>query len=470
MDAHCQKQAAPSNGALYREALEMDEASQRLVAMINDEDAFSKPMDEVETLQLQAAQAVLCERRGQVPVLDRRASAAGIDSVRRRADLVPLLFAHTTYKSYPSSFIERKQWKNMQRWLTTISSGDATGVATEGIEDEDAWVQRLRVEGHQILATSGTSGKCSFLDHSADDTARKFNHFSRVYGWPYTRPRQDRAFVWLGPQFGADSAVQGAQIAAEVWAPPEKRRFLTDEPVRLTEISAMAAMRKRMAEGSATPGEIADFEASAARKADVMGQKVRALTDFVLDQRQEPMVLTGMWSQHMSIIARAKERGIKDGDFHPDTVLSAVGGVKAIALPKDYKEQVQRFYGEVIRPSYYGMTEMFLLMPCCEAGRYHVPPGQIPLVLDDRGEKLLNGESVKDSVVEGRYAFVDLAIDGRWSGCITSDRVQLDTSPICRCGRSGPTILDSVRRIAAEDDHIGCAGTIDAYITGALAA
>jgi hypothetical protein len=90
-------------------------------------------------------------------------------------------------------------------------------------------------------------------------------------------------------------------------------------------------------------------------------------------------------------------------------------------------------------------------------------------VLDQAGEQLLNTEDVTGQVVEGRFAFVDFAITGRWSGTITSDRVQLDTGEHCLCGRPGPTILDTITRYATGDDTIGCAGTIDGYIRGALA-
>ena len=72
--------------------------------------------------------------------------------------------------------------------------------------------------------------------------------------------------------------------------------------------------------------------------------------------------------------------------------------------------------------------------------------------------------------IEGRMAFVDLTFDGRWGGLISGDKIQLDFND-CPCGRKGPTILDTITRYAqpGEDDHIGCAGTIDSYVRGALA-
>ena len=71
-----------------------------------------------------------------------------------------------------------------------------------------------------------------------------------------------------------------------------------------------------------------------------------------------------------------------------------------------------------------------------------------------------------------RFGFLDLAYDGRWGGLITGDRVTVDFAERCACGRAGPTLLDNIGRFVrpGEDDHIGCAGTIDAYIRGAVQA
>src|SRR3546814_2891855 len=84
-------------------------------------------------------------------------------------------------------------------------------------------------------------------------------------------------------------------------------------------------------------------------------------------------------------------------------------------------------------------------MPRCRAGgRYHVPPWVVPLILDKSGDALLpigNGE------YEGRAAFFDLSIDGRWGGVISGDRISIDFSP-CPCGHKGPSIRDNIARYA----------------------
>jgi hypothetical protein len=224
-----------------------------------------------------------------------------------------------------------------------------------------------------------------------------------------------------------------------------------------------------MAEGLATPGEIAQFEAKSLEQGRRMGQALQGLVDRILAARHEPIVLSGLWAQHLAIIRRARELGIQDGEFHPQSYIAAGGGIKGVTLPPDYKEQVDRFYGNVIRGTAYGMTEQAQVMPRCEAMRYHCPPGLIMLLLDRPGETLLEATS---GIVEGRYAFLDLLYDGRWGGLISGDKISVDFAERCPCGRRGPTILDTIARYAqtGEDDHIGCAGTIDAYVRGAMPA
>ena len=400
----------------------------------------------------------------------KRAEDAGIGRIRSFDDLVPLLFAHTVYKSYPTSFVEQGRWDRMLQWLNTLSVADTTNTDLSSVTDVDQWIDRLWSAGHRVLATSGSSGKCSFLNQTHGDYALKTRHFRYAVGWPFVRASRDRPLFWLGPIKGPNSAVEAAQINAENWGRPDAIHVLSDEPLRISEVSRLAALRKRMADGTATPGEIADAEAEAKIKGKEQYAALMKLADKIFEHRHEPIMLTGMWAQHMAIIQRARELGVKDGDFHPQTVVNAGGGIKGLALPPDYKEQVDRFYGKVVRPGAYGMTEMMQLLPRCEAGRYHRAPGLIMLVLDRSGERLLTPADASHGQAEGRFAFLDLGYEGRWGGLITGDKVTIDFAERCACGRTGPTLLDSITRWAqiGEDDHIGCAGTIDAYIRGAV--
>ena len=444
---------------------------QQLVDSVLDPDtAFDLPASDVEPLQLRAAQELFEERRTQIPLLARRAEEAGIERVQSLQDLVPLLFAHTVYKSYPPAFVEKGQWGRMLQWLNTLSVADTTNVDVEGVKDVDDWIARLWAAGHRVLATSGSTGKCSFLNHTVGDNALKKRHFKYAVGWPFVQSKADRTVFWLGPLEGPNSACEAAGFNAENFGKPGHTHALTDEPLRIADVSRMAAMRKKMADGSATPAEIAAFEVEAARKGAQGREAMAGLADAILDRRAEPMLIAGMWAQYMTLIARARERGIGDGEFHPQTIVNAGGGVKGLPLPADYKEQVDRFFGPVVRPAAYGMTELAQVMPRCEAGRYHRAPGLIWLIVDRDGERMLDAADGEDGIVEGRFAFLDLLYEGRWGGLITGDKVTVDFKNRCACGRHGPTLFDTITRFAqpGEDDHIGCAGTIDAYVRGAI--
>lgn len=435
------------------------------------EDVFDRPWPDIEARQLEAARELFVERRDQIPVLRRRADDSDVTEIRTLDDLVPLLFAHTAYKSYPPSFVAQGRWDRLLQWMQTLSVAKVTDVDVEGVTDVDDWMERLRAAGHMVLATSGSGGKVSFLNHTREDAEKKRRHYRRMSGWPFVKADNSRVVFLTSPSRGPNSAIEAAQNSAAVWARPGEAHFLTDEPLRLAEISASAALNQRMAEGTATPAEIEAAQAEARARGERMSAAMDVFVDKILAHRHEPIVVSALWAQHMSIIERARARGIPDGGFHPDSLVSAGGGLKGVALPADYREQVDRFYGKVIRNNAYGMTEMAQTCPKCQCGRYHRPPGLIWLLLDRDGERRLVADDGVDGVVEGRFAFLDLLYEGRWGGLISGDKVTIDFKD-CPCGRPGPTILDTISRYAqaGESDHIGCAGTIDAYIRGAVAA
>jgi hypothetical protein len=427
---------------------------------------FDLPVAELEPLQLRAAQEVFAQRIEQIPLLKRRADDTGISAIASLEDLVPLLFAHTTYKSYPFAFVDQGRWDRLLKWLSTVSAADVTGVDVNGVEDIDGFIDRLWKSGFEVLATSGTSGKCSIIPRTSADRVIQKRQLQHALRWTGVAPDRSRVFFGLGPRSGPNMFVVCLNMLAEIYGRPDEIHYLTDQPLRVSDVSRSARMRKRMAEGEATPAEIADFERETAAKGAAGMVALQRLADLIVSHRHEPIYMSGQWAQHLAIIHRARELGVGDGEFNLESYVAAGGGVKAIKLPDDYQQQVARFYGPVRSGKQYGMTEMSQLFPMCEKGRYHRPAALILLLLDGAGEKILNRDS---GVVEGRYGFVDLALEGRWGGLISGDRVQVDFST-CPCGRPGPTILDTISRWAppGEDDHIGCAGTLDAYVRTAI--
>jgi hypothetical protein len=238
----------------------MDDTRTQLLDMIVAPDsAYDQPWGELASARLKAADELFQQRREQIPLLAKRAEDAGVAKIRDFDDLVPLLFAHTVYKSYPQSFYERGRWDRMLQWLNTLSVNDVTDVDVAGVTDVDEWLDRLWAAGHAVIATSGSSGKCSFLNHTMGDRARKTRHFKYSSGWPFAHADGDHAYFWLGPSSGRTSAVEAFVANSENWGRPGEIFALSDEPLLISDVSETAAFRAKMAGGTATPDEIADM-------------------------------------------------------------------------------------------------------------------------------------------------------------------------------------------------------------------
>ncbi len=443
-------------------------ARDRLLAQVESHDPYGLPADTLREWQLCAARELFAERRRQIRILDRRARDTGVSSVDGFADLVPLLFSHTTYKSYPQSFVDKGQWSLMLRWFGTLSARPVDDVDVAGVKDVDGFIARLWAAGHLTVTTSGTSGKVSFLNRCAQDDAFLSRAYQHAFLWPQpTEAKRDRHFFMLGPRSGPYQMMVSTRIQSEVFGRPDSIHYLTDDPLNIAYLIRVASMRARIADGSATPQEIADAEATAAAQSQTMQQAFERIADRILALRKEPAIISGPWIQFWRFMEYARAKGIGDGEFHPDTIIASGGGLKGMNLPADYQAQLLDFFGPVRMKKTYGMSELSWAAPQCEAGRYHAAPWVIPLLLDDSGERLL---STDGGVAKGRFAFLDLAFEARWGGVITGDCVSMDHAARCACGRPGPTVLPDIARYAdlGAEDKIGCAGTIDAYVRGAL--
>ena len=139
-------------------------------------------------------------------------------------------------------------------------------------------------------------------------------------------------------------------------------------------------------------------------------------------------------------------------------------GTKGADLPPDYLQQILGFFGmdPADLPNAYGMSELAAPLAGID-GAYRPPPWVVPLLLDDSGQILIDRDRGN---AEGRFAFLDLAIGGRWGGVITGDRVTADFST-----PNFSIALDSISRYGTAeggDDRLTCAGTIDTYVRGIM--
>jgi hypothetical protein len=161
-----------------------------------------------------------------------------------------------------------------------------------------------------------------------------------------------------------------------------------------------------------------------------------------------------------------RAKGYSGKDFRENSAFVS-GGLKRVQVPSNYRE----FIFETLNLSparlclTYGMQEANTNSPRCSAGRYHMAPWVMLLLLDESGENLI--EPTSSGELEGRAAFFDLSLDGRWGGVISGDKIRATWAP-CACGNRSPSVSDDIQRYAdmANGDKIACSGTIDAYVRG----
>jgi len=445
-------------------------AVQELVGLFDAADPYAFSDTYLDPLQLQAIDDRFQQRRTQLPVLAQRASDSGVDRVTALQDVLPLLFPHSLYKSYPEAFVTQGRWDRMNQWLGTLSTQSMDGIDLDGITDIDDWLSRLHAAGHLVYSSSGTSGKCALLPSTAEDFDFAAKTWREFFRWAFgTEAKQDLPAFILLPSRGAHVFVPTMNRLGQDVGRPGQVHFLSDLPSTAAEGNRLGSLRRAIAEGRATPTEIAALETFGAERQQEMGDRLIELVDHLVEHRHEPIFMLALYQQMFQIMQELRARGIEDA-FHPDSAILTGGGRKADnTMPPDYREQVRAFLAPVRLVELYGMSELTAHCPPCPQDAWHVPPTVALLVLDKTGEQLLNPARGEGGVVEGRMAFVDVAVEGRWGGLITGDNITANFSA-CGCGRPGPTVTSIVRYsdLPEGDDKLTCAGSMDAYVRGVI--
>src|SRR5579864_2489581 len=87
----------------------------RLLALADCEHRFDITLADLLPRQLKAMNERFKNRIEQIKLLQHRAETSHVTEIRRLSDIVPLLFAHTTYKSYPEGWLMEKKWDRLGR-------------------------------------------------------------------------------------------------------------------------------------------------------------------------------------------------------------------------------------------------------------------------------------------------------------------------------------------------------------------
>jgi len=447
----------------------MASALEYLTGLQRDPNRFAASSSDLAAAQVAALDERFQERRDRIPLLAKRARDAGLERITAREDVVPVLFPHSVYKSYPDGFLANENWPGIAKWLGTISPHPIATLAWDEVTDLDDFVVRLEAAGNYLSCSSGTTGKSAMLIAAAADLARVRVDAVEVFAWGSgVEPCADRRNLGLAPVVVSPRNQASGEGLAEAFGLPGVPPYrLEIPPITVGRMTRMVVLRKAIAEGTARPDEIADFDTTSRERAEALERSYALGAEALIAARDDKLFISGMWNALYHVAELVRERGYAADDFHPDNCIYVGGGLKRAQLPDDYQEFVHGTFNIPPEREFqnYSMQELNSGMPRCRGGRrYHVPPWVVPLVLDEAGEVALPHPS---GALEGRAAFFDLSLDGRWGGVITGDRITLALDP-CPCGVAGPTVHDTIVRYAdlVGDDKIGCAGTVDAYVRG----
>ncbi len=447
----------------------MGAAVDKLLSYQGKADRFDIAWADLRERQVAAMNERFQDRKAKIKLLHHRAHEADISEITSIETMVPMLFPHTAYKSYPESFLTQEKWDRLSKWLGTVSPYPIAALDMARINGIDDWIDQLQAAGNYISCSSGTTGKSAMLVASDADMEWSRVDTVEVFAWGAgVEPNQDRKLIGCAPVATVPKNVMISEAQYAAFANPNWPRWVYPvPPITVGSLTKMVVLRKKMADGTALPQEIADFESMSTDRQAILDKAIELTADEIITHRDKKLMVAGLWSGLYAVAKIVRDKGFSGADFDPENCIYVGGGLKRAQLPDDYQQFVHETFNIPAERTFqnYSMQELNSGMPKCRAGgRYHVPPWIVPFLLNEEGDALL---PMGQGEVEGRAAFFDLSLDGRWGGVITGDKISIDFGP-CECGNKGPSVKDTIMRYAdiKGDDKIGCAGTIDAYVRG----
>jgi acyl-CoA synthetase (AMP-forming)/AMP-acid ligase II len=412
------------------------------------------------------------QHRESIVMLRNLADRLGVKEVREFDDVVPLFFAHTAFKSYPSSLLDKKRFDLMTKWLDKLTSHDLSHVDTEGCDSIDDWIDRLDEQTPlEVITSSGTTGTLSIIPK--DKAGATYNmelwkmFLFQTFGKEPTPeeldPRVD--VIWPNYAKGKLGHLRMAAMLERAFTGGDESRFhaLYSEEVSTDLMFLASKLRAAASRGELDRVQIDpkllarkdEFEAMQARRPAEMARFLERCTRDLAGKR---VFMTGAYNLMYELAEEGLKRGVKRV-FARDSAILTGGGLKGFVLPENYMDVIQEFLGVDEIQEGYGMSEISAFHWACPEKRFHVQPWVIPFLLDpDTSEPL-----PREGVVTGRAAFYDFLNRSHWGGIISGDEITIDWSTPCPCGLASVPIAHDIMRYSekqgVEDDRISCSAT-----------
>src|ERR1700736_3374945 len=342
---------------------------------------------ELEELQRQAMGIRFRQHHERIEILRKLADRLEIKALTEFNDVVPLLFSHTAFKSYPAALIDKKRFDLMTKWLDKLTSYDLAGVDTTDCTGIDDWIERLDAQTPlEVITSSGTTGTISILPkdkHGAEDgmVLWKICLF-QTFGHEPTEEQLNPSVDVVWPNF-ADGKLGHLRIANMIkrgFTGGDESRFHALYPFAVDTDLMFLASKMRAA---ASRGELDRLEidpALTARKDEFVAMQARQAQDMdafftrITEQlRGKRVFMLGTYHLMYDIAKAGLERGVRNV-FDPDSAILTGGGMKGIVLPADFMNVITEFLGVDRIQVGYGFSEASTFHWACVEGRYHVMP------------------------------------------------------------------------------------------------
>ena len=449
----------------------LDAANPSSWAALPFETLFSLSKDQVEQAQRDALVQRFEALRPQVIALRKLASRQGVERIDAIGDVVPVLFDHRVYKSYPASLIEQRKFDRLTAWLQRLTTHDLSSLSLDGVDSVSSWLTRIEDStplsvGH----TTGTSGKLSFIPRSETElaafTSARLEFWRAQTGLDFRTATfvkfgagHRRAHYWLGSKLTRLHAVNEFGGASAILP------FDYELPVDLLSMAARLAAAEEQGELDKLNIDPRLLEAQAElmeRNRDRDTDLERWLRTLAEDYRGQRVYIGGAPGDLLGLAIKGRELGLSCS-FAAGSILQYGGGLKTYQNPPPDWEQVLRdYFGTDRSITSYGMTECLSHAPRCQAGFYHFFPYVLPIVVDEDYLPL-----PREGVQTGRLTLFDFLAETYWGGFISGDQVTIYWDYDCPCGWQGPRIDGRIARFAqlegVQDDKLSCAGVEKAY-------
>ena len=432
--------------------------------------------NELEELHRQAMGIRFQQHVQSIEMVGKLAGRLGITELREFNDVVPLMFSHTAFKSYPAALIDNKRFDLMTKWLDKLTSHDLSHVDTEDCKSIDEWIDRLDEQTPlEVITSSGTTGTLSIIPkdkHGAREgmvlwKICLFQTFGHEPTYDELNPAVD--VIWPNYAKGKLGHLRIANMIKRGFTGGDESKFHALYPDAIDTDLMFLASKMRAAPSRGELDRLVIDPALTARKDEFIAMQARQPED--LDRffatiteklRGKRVFMIGTYNLMYDVAKAGLKRGIR-GVFAKDSAILTGGGTKGFVLPDNYMDVIHEFLGVDRIQQGYGFSEQSAFHWGCSEGRYHVQPWVIPFILDpDTSEPL-----PRTGRQTGRAAVYDVLLKAHWGGVISGDEVTIDWDLQCPCGQTTVAFEHDIIRYSekrgVDDDRITCAATHEVH-------